>query len=198
VIYTTDVNTPAAGISRDLPLQAVLHGLMVNQTLVTSGSTSSWTGGTQVDEVAIAKAIENYIRTNGPLRMPGEICNIPEIAALRPPNNPTRNDLVRQIVGNLTTQSNVFSVWVAGQSVQKRPGNIKYGQFESGDKVLGEVRYHFVVERYLDPGADGIYGNTSNAGNDGIVGTWDDLGDAVNHPFEPRYLYRVIFSEEIR
>ncbi|MGB8352262.1 MAG: hypothetical protein WCD79_00080 [Chthoniobacteraceae bacterium] len=198
VIYTTNVATAAVGISRDTPLQAILHGLMVNQTLVASGSSSTLTSGSSVNETGIATAIENYIRTNGPFRMPGEICNVPEIAALRPVKNLTRNDLVRQIVGNLTTQSNVFSVWVVGQSIQKRNVNTGYGQFETGDSVLGETRYHFVVERYLDPGADGIYGNTTNSGSDGVVGTWDDLMDPVNHPLEPRYLYRVVYSEEIR
>jgi hypothetical protein len=64
--------------------------------------------------------------------------------------------------------------------------------------VLAEVRLHFVIERYVDPGADGVYGNESNFGADGIVGTYDDPVDSVNHPFQPHYVYRVIASEEIR
>ena len=134
--------------------------------------------------------------------MPAEICNVPEIADRRPgPTiNPTRNDLVRQIVGNLTTQANVFSVWTAGQTIQKNKKNANYGEFESGDTVLAEVRLHFLVERYLDPGADGIYGNggSGGAGPDGTVGTYDDPVDSINHPAQPRYLYRVVSSEEIR
>jgi hypothetical protein len=211
VIYTTDVNVAASDtngnlITRTLPLQAVLHGLMVNQTIATgndSVSAPTFTGGTAVDEVAISQAIAQYISTDGPLRMPAEICNIPALSALYPDGsdkihkNRTRNDLVRQIIGNLTTQSNTFSVWVAGQSVQKIRGHTNYGQFETGDNVLSEVRYHFIVERYLDPGAYGVYGNTASPGNDRTVGTYDDPVAATNHPSNPCYLYRVIFSEEI-
>ena len=67
--------------------------------------------------------------------MPAEICNVPEIATLRATNNPTRNDLVRQIVGTLTTQGNVFSVWTVGQAIQKKRGNPTPGEFEAGDTV---------------------------------------------------------------
>jgi hypothetical protein len=166
--------------------------------LTGDGTNAVFTNGTVVDAASVAQAIENYVRTNGPLRMPAEICNVPAVAALRAPNNPTRNDLVRQIVGALTTQDNVFSVWTVGQAVRKRPDNDQFGQFEAGDNVLAEVRLHFVVERYLDPGADGIYGNPVSAGPDNVVGTYDDPVDATNHPLQPRYLYRVVASEEIR
>jgi len=238
VIYTSDVNNPATYvtasgttlITRTIPLQAMLQGIPVNQNLVATSSVSPsgtnnyiWSGGASLNATnatvtnsgSIAGAIATYLQTNGPLRLPAEICNIPAIAAMAPSaadgtangnngpyakaiNNPTRNDLVRQIVGNLTTQSNTFSVWVAGQSVQKIPGNTNYGQFETGDNVLGDVRYHFIVERYLDPGADGVYGNIAASGTDGVVGTLDDPVDPVHHPFEPRYLYRVISAEQIR
>ena len=130
--------------------------------------------------------------------MPAEICNVPEIADLRATNNPTRNDLVRQVVGALTTQGNVFSVWTVGQAVNKKPANTDYGQFEPGDNVLAEVRMRFIVERYLDPGADNVYGNTVDDGTDNVVGTYDDPMDPSNHPSQPRYLYRVLASEEIR
>ena len=162
------------------------------------GTNAAFTNGTTVNAINIAQAIENYVRTNGPLRMPAEICNVPEIASLRAPNNPTRNDLVRQIVGALTTQDNVFSVWTIGQAIQKKRGNTGFDQFESGDNILAEVRLRFIVERYLDPGADGFYGNKGNAGPDNVEGTYDDPLDANNHPFQPRYLYRVVASEEVR
>jgi Tfp pilus assembly protein PilX len=209
VLYTTNT-TPTPNISRTVPMQAVLHGLMVNQSLVqqtyTQASTTPNPGytnasGTPVNDSTLAQAIYNYISANGPLRMPGELCNVPAIYALRPTVNPTgtRNDLIRQIIGNLTTQSNTFSVWVAGQSIAKSKANsVNYGIYEAGDQILATVRYHFIVERYLDPGADGIYGNSTAPGVDGIVGTYDDPVDPINHPFQPRYLYRVVSSEEIR
>ncbi len=201
VIYTTNVDVPQSGVSRTLPLQAVMNGLKVNQTTSGVGTSVTSTGGTDVDAALaadIAEAIEGYVRVNGPLRMPGEVCNVPEVADLRPAANKTRNDLARQIVGNLTTQGNVFSVWAAGQTILKNRNNANHGVFEQGDSVLADVRLHFLLERYLDPGADGVYGNGGNSGADGIVGTYDDPVDSLNHPFQPRYLYRVIASEEIR
>ena len=136
-LYTTNASAPQTNVSRTLPLQAVLSGVSV--------------GGTNNLATSIAGAIEAYIRTNGPLRIPAEICNVPEIAARRAAINPTRNDFVRQIVGTLRTQDNVFSVWTVGQAIQKRRGSTDYGNFESGDSVLAEVRLHFIVERYFDP-----------------------------------------------
>ena len=185
VIYTTNVNVAQTNLLRRLPLEAVLDGVMVNQTLTGSGTNVTFTNGTLVSATSIAQAIENYILTNQPLRMPAEICNVPDIADLRATNNPTRNDLVRQVVGALTTQGNVFSVWTVGQAVQKKPGNPNFGDFEPGDNVLAEVRLRLIVERYLDPGADGVYGNSTVPGPDGIAGTYDDPAD-VNHPFQPR------------
>ncbi len=55
VIYTTNKDIPQSGISRTLPLQAVLSGVLI--------------GGTPIPAISIAGAIEAYIRTNGPLRM---------------------------------------------------------------------------------------------------------------------------------
>ena len=198
VIYTTNTEVAQTNVSRTLPLQAVLNGVKVNETLTGVGASASFTNGSTVPAADIARAIENFVRTNGPLRMPAEICNVSDIAALRAPKNPTRNDLVRQIVGTLTTQGNVFSVWTVGQAIQKKRGNTLYSEFEAGDSVLAEVRLRLIVERYLDPGADGVYGNSGDDGPDDVIGTYDDPMDANNHPFQPRYLYRVVASEEIR
>ena len=198
VIYTTNADVAQTNVSRRLPLEGVLSGVWVNQTITGVSSNATFTNGSVVDASTIAQAIENYVRTNAPLRMPAEICNVPEIADLHATNNPTRNDLVRQVVGALTTQGNVFSVWTVGQAVNKKPANTDYNEFEPGDNVLAEVRLRFIIERYLDPGADNVYGNSANAGTDGIVGTYDDPVDPGSHPFQPRYLYRVLASEEIR
>ena len=198
VIYTTNADVAQTNVSRTLPLESVLNGVWINQTLTGVSTNVGFTNGLSVPATTIAQAIESYIRTNAPLRMPAEICNVPEIADLRATNNRTRNDLVRQVVGALTTQGNVFSVWTVGQAVKKKPANGQYGDFEAGDNVLAEVRLRFIVERYLDPGADNVYGNSGSAGPDGVIGTYDDPMDASSHPFQPRYLYRVLASEEIR
>lgn len=199
-IYTTNANIPRPDLTRTVPMQAVLQNLVVQQSLTSAStmSTAVYSGGTTIDAPTIAQAIVTYMSTNGPLRMPAELCNVPEIAALRPSVNPTRNDLIRQIVGALTTQSNTFSVWVAGQSIQKSKGNTSYGIYQTGDQIMATVRYHYIVERYLDPGADGVYGNSSQAASDATNGTHDDSMDPSNHPFCPRYFYRVVSAEEVR
>ena len=125
VIYTTNVNVAETNILRRLPVEAVLNGVMINQNVTGSGTSVGFTNGTSVSATTIAAAIESYLQDNGPLRMPAEICNVPAIAALRATNNPTRNDLVRQVVGALTTQGNVFSVWTVGQAVKKKPANTR-------------------------------------------------------------------------
>jgi len=187
--------------------------VMVNQTnIVSSSPVAGYSGGSVVDSStlesdssSIPVAIESYIRNNGqPFRMPAELCNVPAIAALRPSVNPTRNDLIRQVVGAMTTQSNTYSVWVEGQATIKSKSNLgkssptdpAYGLYEAGDQTTATVRYHFIVERYLDPGTDGVYGNSVSPAASG--GTYNDPVNPNYHPFLPRYLYRVVSSEEIR
>ena len=234
VVYTTNMNYPTPGITRTVPLQALLHGLVYNQTqtspyLTTYGTADSLgtndfhypylTSGTAVNQATIAADIANYLSTNtygvsgapAPLREPAEICNIPTIAAASASANTTgtRNDLARQIIGNLTTQSNTFSIWVEAQSITKSAVNLakdaltpaNYGLYETNDQITSTVRYHFIVERDLDPGADGVYGNTALPGVDGIVGTLDDpLSGSPNflNPASPAYFYKIIYAEEIR
>ena len=215
VIYTTNANIPTPNLTRTVPLQALLHGLVVNQTqtgnyVTTSGNdfhSPQLTAGTPVDETNVASAIATYLTTNSyghggsgpaPFRLPGEICNVPAVAALGASVNPTRNDLVRQIIGNLTTQSNTFSIWVAAQSIIKGKGNSNNGIYEAGDQITANVRYHYIVERDLNPGTDGVYGNSASPGPDGIVGTPDDPAGAGANPNMPSYVYRIIYAEEIR
>jgi hypothetical protein len=220
VVYTTNTAIATPGITRTVPLQALLHGLQINQVVPTSGATTNnissgtfpsefhqplLTGGSSVDEVGIAQDIVNYLNSSGPLRMPGEICDIPGIATLAASQNAYRNDLVRQIVGNLTTQSNTFSIWVAGQSIVKAKGNSNWGIYETGDQITSSVRYHYILERDLDPGLDGVYGNAASPGTDGVVGTLDDPGvNYYNNYYNSAivtafgYTYRIIYAEEIR
>ena len=67
VIYTTNAEVARTNVSRTLPLEAVLNGVKVNQTIV--GPDTSLTVR-PVPAATLAEAIENYVRTNGPLRMP--------------------------------------------------------------------------------------------------------------------------------
>lgn len=186
------------------PLSAVFEGIKYNRdgslTFDGAGNVTSLAGPvTQTEAHSLSEAVASYVQSNGPLALPGEICDVPEVSAdFRATVNPTRNDLVAQTIGNLTTQGNVFSIWVAAQSVKKLPFHTNYGAFEAGDRILAERRMRFLVERYLDLGTDNVPGNINNPGTDGIVGTFDDPVDANYHPQNPKFKYRVLHAEEIR
>lgn len=190
---------PNGALVRSSPLQ----GLFKNQTVYRAVSSSP--APESVDEKALADAVQNYIAGLGrPLFMAGEICNVPEVAAYVYDGvnaaARSRNDLVRQTVGNLTTRSNTFTIWAVGQTIKKRPSNTGYGVFQDGDTVTGEARYEVLVERYLDLGVDGVPGNTANPGPDGVVGTPDDPVDAQYHPsmtYPLPYKYRVLQTRQI-
>lgn len=192
---------PNGTISRTGPLEALLKGQQA------SIAVSDNPAATSIDEVGLAQAINSYLSSLGrPLMLPGEICNVPEVANYLykgvASSAQSRNDLVRNIVGSLTTRSNTFTVWVAGQSIKKKPGNQSYGQVEASDTVLGESRMQFVIERYIDLGADGVPGNAgpNGAGADGIVGTPDDVVDPTYNPsmtYPLPYKYRVISARQI-
>ncbi|HEY8964920.1 MAG TPA: hypothetical protein VIM58_00650, partial [Candidatus Methylacidiphilales bacterium] len=180
------------GIGRSVPLSAVLLGMNYADN---RGVTNSLSASAVQKLVA---GITNYIAANGPFRTAAEVANVPAVAAYTQDSG--RNDVAKQLAGLLTTRSSVFSVWVVGQSVQKSVKNTQYGQVEPGDSITGESRVRYVVERYLDPGADGLIGNSRSAGADGLVGTWDDAvtSAAPNyHPYNPTYRYRIIYAEPV-
>ncbi len=69
---------------------------------------------------------------------PGEIVEIAGIAD----KGEDSEELLRSIINQITTRSNVFGIYTVGQALQ---------QTRSGDlKVLGEHRQHAIVERYQD------------------------------------------------
>ncbi len=84
-------------------------------------------------------------------------------------------ELLRHMAGCLTTRSNTFGIWGAAQVVKKARGHLKWGEFEDGDRVLGEKRFYAVVERYLWPGKDGVPGNAHVDAR----GVWDRLAREV-------------------
>lgn len=190
---------PSGAISRLLPMEAIMKG---DEVYVAESDNPS---SEAVDEKAVSSAIETYLKgLNRPLMMPAEICNVPEVAQYVyqgvDADSRSRNDLVRQMVGNLTTRSNTFTVWAVGQTVKKKPGNIQYDTVESSDIITGESRMQFLIERYLDLGSDGVPGNSANPGPDGVVGTPDDPVDAQYHPamtYPLPYKYRVISARQI-
>ena len=192
---------PFSSLVRDRPLEAVFQGIRP----VTGYETDGTPKVEDVDAAGLAEAIRQYEETLGrPLMMPAEIANVPEIAASLYKGVASaarsRNDLVRDAVGNLTTRSDTFTIWAVGEGVRKRRGNTDYGAFEAGDQVLGRSRLRVLVERHPDYGADGVPGNAKNPGVDGIVGTADDPVDPVNHPamtYPIPYRYRIVSVQEV-
>jgi len=152
---------------------------------------------------ALADAIAAYQKTNGPFFMAGQIANVPEVAAflykgVKNASSISRNDLVRDTVGAITTRSNVFSIWVVAQTVTKNRVNSSYGAFEDRDTVTSTVRRRYLVERYIETGKDFVPGNapspfvtnTPNAyayGNTASNPRWN--GDAVNADYHPTLTY---------
>ncbi len=59
-----------------------------------------------------------------------------------------------QLYGRLTTKSNAYTVHVRAQVLQKLPGDPRQNVWNEGiDRVLGDWRGSYEIERYLDPAA---------------------------------------------
>ena len=63
---------------------------------------------------------------------------------------------------------------------------------------LPKCGFILLLNAILIPARMEFMGTRQLRGPDNIVGTYDDPMEANNHPFQPRYLYRVVASEEIR
>ena len=82
-------------------------------------------------------------------------------------------ELLRNMIGSLTTNSNTFGLWGVSQVVKKVSANEDWGTFQDGDRVLAEKRFFAVIERYIWPGNDGVPGN----GHVDINGKWDRIAE---------------------
>jgi hypothetical protein len=170
------------------PLQAVFQNMSGPSTVpipATSPSTvvtnilnHTLASGTQVGVDFGAVGLYDY---------PGEVCEILGVADSGG-SDWDKEALVRYVASNLTTKSNVFSVWGVAQTVKKNPVNnnaANQGTFElkangatADDMVSGERRFQAVVERYVWPGNDSIPGQGHvNAG-----GTYDQLSTGQTLP----------------
>ena len=97
----------------------------------------------------------------------GEVCEIAGVADTGA-SDWDKEAIVRYMASNLTTKSNIFSIWGVAQTVKKNPANsnpANQGIFETrtsgasaDDIITGEKRFQAVVERYVWPGNDGIPG----------------------------------------
>jgi len=208
---TLSVAEQAQFPQRTAPLEALFLNLRVNTGYdalnapvfsILNDALVDGQGGKVLDK--LVQAIQSRVKSNGPFVLPGQIAELGEMDQFTykgvPAGAQSRNDLLKQVLGATTTQSNVFSIWVVAQTVQKRPTNQNYGEFEASDRMTSEVRRRYVVERYIDPGTDGVPGNAINRGLDGVVGTEDDLVDPNFHPaMQPPfpYLWRIVSVEDI-
>lgn len=186
---------------RTAPLEALFLNIRT--------STRYDSGGEPVyDTIDLDKAaeirgkVQDYLAANGPFRLPGELAEVPGINDYTytgvAANARSRNDLMREVIGATTTQSNIFSVWVVTQSIRKNPRNKNFGVYEKGDSILGETRRRYIIERHIDYGRDGVPGNAINPGTDGIVGTEDDPIDVNYHPaltYPLPYRWRIVAVE---
>ncbi|HSI85622.1 MAG TPA: hypothetical protein VK970_17705 [Candidatus Methylacidiphilales bacterium] len=198
---------------RTAPLEALFYGIKTSGgTAVTAYTPTGDALLTKVDHVALREAVQDYLTdSNKRFLLPGQLADIPEIDAVTyrgvDVKAQSRNDLIRQVVGATTTQSNVFSIWVVAQSIKKKTGNLNPAIFEEGDTILGETRRRYIVERHLEYGKDGVPGNygttgatpaTRGPGVDLIVGTLDDLISADYHPrmtYPLPYRWRIVSVE---
>lgn len=183
-------------INTDPPERHALEALFFNLQPSTSYTAAGDPVYTTIDAAGaanLAQAVATYQATNGPFFMAGELANVPEVAAYLytgvAAEAQSRNDVVRETIGAITTRSNTYSVWVVAQTIRKKPGNDDWGNFEDGDSITAEVRRHYLVERYIETGADGVPGNAvspSVAGTPNAYANATSTGDPVS-PADPAY-----------
>lgn len=189
--------------ARKAPLEALFYRLRVNEGY--TGDAPKYAVLTEGEVSLLAQAVQKRAQTDGPFVLSGQLAELNEVDAFTykgvASGSESRNDLLKQILGATTVQSNVFSIWVVAQTVKKKASNLKFGEFEPGDIVTDEVRRRYIVERFIDLGADGVPGNAVDKGPDGVVGTEDDVVDErYNPPMTPPfpYVWKIVSMEDIQ
>lgn len=172
------------------PLQAVFQNMAPAATVPT-GATAPSTVVTSVLNHSLATGGIDF-GAPGQYDYLGEVCEIAGVADTGA-TDWDKEEIVRYIASNLTTRSNVFSVWGVAQTVKKNPANVdpaKQGIFETkatgatgDDTITGERRFEAVVERYIWPGNDAIAGN----GHVGPTGAYDKLNGQTKPGLAPGY-----------
>lgn len=211
-----------AGVAQTPPkrnaLKALFEGLTPSRTYDSSNEPVFTTIDASTSAV-LAQAVAKYQKQKGPFFMAGQIANVPEVAAYlytfngsaTRANSISRNDLVRDTMGAITTRSNVYTIWVVAQTIRKNPGNTRYDVFEKGDRITSEVRRRYLVERFIDTGADGVPGNagilpatsippnsftTVNPDGDPATPARPVYQPSLSYPL--RYLWRVVAVENLQ
>jgi hypothetical protein len=152
-IYPDD-NPHFQAPARRKPLQAVFQHLR-----------------TEADVGKLLNGIDNYQKGDF-FRYVGELAEVSGYRRSDPLATEFENEeLLRNMIGCLTTKSNTFGLWGAAQVVKKNRENEDWGTFEDGDQVRGEKRFFAVIERYVWPGKDGLPGNAHVSSQ----GKWDRI-----------------------
>jgi uncharacterized protein (TIGR02600 family) len=177
-INLNDQIAPFTYLHRSTALHALLHDLRI--PAISPIYAASYKSGTtpipstiwlNVDENATITQIENRFATGDAYLTEGEICSVP----LVPENVPASTletfwtarsgggfltgDNLRelpyaQIYSRLTTRSNSYTVHVRAQVLQKLNDGTSASVWREGtDRVIGEWRGSYEIERYLDPAA---------------------------------------------
>ncbi|MFA6175079.1 MAG: hypothetical protein WC765_00700 [Phycisphaerae bacterium] len=126
-------------IKRQKPIAALLQGARTHFTVPASIVTPE--KAVEIADNVITRKLAISGKAYGHpdvFDSPGEIVEIAGIAD----GGEETEELVRSLGNLMTARSNVFGIYVIGQSLNPKTG-----------KVTGEQRMHFIVERYVENGA---------------------------------------------
>jgi hypothetical protein len=209
------------------PLEALFFGLTPSTSYQSNSDIPIFEAAFDASRAAtLADAVRNYRNTaaHPVFMLPGQLCEVPEIDAFTYTHTGlssgtdkarSRNDVVRDVIGAVTTQSNTFSIWVVAQAVAKKPGNGGYGDFQKGDVVTGETRRRYLIERFIETGSDGVPGNAITPGSVGskqVVGSVTDVvagnadptqgvvqpGPHPKLPYPLPYRWKIVAVEDVK
>jgi uncharacterized protein (TIGR02600 family) len=177
-INLNDQIAPFTYLHRNTALHALLHNLRLpalskiyTATYKSTTATPIPTIWKSVDENATITQIENRFANGDAYLTEGEICSVPlvpqNLGTVTPENYWTTSsgggfltgDNLRelpyaQIYSRLTTRSNSYTVHIRAQVLQKFNDHSNPAVWREGvDRVLGDWRGSYEIERYLDPTA---------------------------------------------
>ena len=177
-INLNDQIAPFTYLHRSTALRALLSGVRVPAISPVYASTFKSAAATaipsiwrQIDEDATVTQIENRFASGDVYLTEGEICSVPlvpqNLNGVTPENFWTSRsgagfltgDNLRelpyaQIYSRLTTRSNSYTVYIRAQVLKKLNDGTSPAAWREGvDRVVGEWRGSYEIERYLDPAA---------------------------------------------
>ena len=172
-------------LQRWQPLQAVFQNISAQATVAPNATSPSPIVSNILNHTLASSGVD--FGASNEYDYPGEVCEIAGVADTGA-SDWDKEEIVRYTASNLTTKSNVFSVWGVAQTVKKNPANnnptnqgifeTKAGGAVADDIVAGEKRFEAVIERYVWPGNDAIAGEGHvNAG-----GSYDQLSTGQTLP----------------